>query len=380
MALFRWRTGMQPRRIGAMKAYPTHGEMLRALAASDGSYDGVFLTAVKTTGIFCRPGCPARKPHPRNVEFFATVREAAFAGYRPCRRCRPLEPAGQRPAWVSRLIARLEVSPETRLKASNLRAIGVDPGRARRWFLAHFGMTFAAFCRTRRLSGALAVLRKGGNVDDAVFDSGYLSYSGFRDAFARAFGTTPGKGNHVECVTLAWIESPLGPLIAGADDRGVCLLEFADRRSIGAQLETMRRRLRRPLVPGESAVLERLRSELGEYFGGRRRTFEVPLHAPGTPFQERVWNELRRIPYGEIRSYEQVARHIGAPKAVRAVGRANGMNPIAIVVPCHRVVGKDGSPVGYGGGVRRKEWLLDLERGAPRSVQLGLPVAPRLQP
>jgi AraC family transcriptional regulator of adaptative response/methylated-DNA-[protein]-cysteine methyltransferase len=355
-----------------MKNMPTRDEMLKAFAASDGSYDGVFFTGVKTTGIFCRPVCTAKKPLPRNVEFFATVGQAMFAGYRPCKRCRPLEAPAQRPAWASRLLARVEASPQAQLRAADLRALGIDPGRARRWFLAHFGMTFSAFCRARRLSAALAVLRRGGSVDDAVFDSGYHSHSGFRDAFSRTFGATPGRGERIDCVTLGWIESPLGPLIAGADERGVCLLEFSDRRMLEAQLATLRRRLGRPLVPGESPFLARLRSELAEYFGGRRRDFQVPLHAPGTPFQERVWSELLRIPYGEVRSYEEMARRIGAPSAVRAVGRANGMNRIAILIPCHRVVGKDCAPVGYGGGVRRKEWLLELERGAARPVQLTL--------
>ncbi len=212
-------------------------------------------------------------------------------------------------------------------------------------------------------------------MDDTVFDSGSISYSEFRDAFTRTFGATPGEKEGTDSMRLGLIESALGPLLAGADDRGVCLLEFSDPRTLEAQLATLRRMLGRPVVPGENALLARLRSELAEYFARRRRAFEFPLHAPGTPFQERVWNELRLIPYGEVRSYEEIARRIGAPKAVRAVGRANGMNRIAIVIPCHRVVGKDGSPVGYGGGVRRKEWLLNLERGAPQSVQLYLPIA-----
>jgi AraC family transcriptional regulator of adaptative response/methylated-DNA-[protein]-cysteine methyltransferase len=161
---------------------------------------------------------------------------------------------------------------------------------------------------------------------------------------------------------LAWIESPLGPLIAGADDRGVCLLEFSDRRMLEAQLKTLKQRLRRPLVPGEHHHLERLRQELAEYFAGTRKVFEVPIHAPGTPFQEKVWNALLTVPFGELRSYEQIAVAIGSPKAVRAVGRANGMNRIAIVIPCHRVVGKDGTPTGYGGGIWRKQHLLELER------------------
>jgi AraC family transcriptional regulator of adaptative response/methylated-DNA-[protein]-cysteine methyltransferase len=336
--------------------------MVAAFMAGDGSYDGVFYTAVKTTGIFCRPACPARKPLPENVVFFATVREALFAGFRPCKRCTPLEAPGKPPEWVARLIARVDAAPDARIRAGDLRDDGIDPGRARRWFKTHYGMTFSAFCRARRLSGALATIREGGTVDDAVFESGYLSHSGFREAFTRTFGATPGKGDQVDSVSLAWIESPLGPLIAGADDRGICLLEFSDRRMLEAQLQTLARRLRRPLVPGEHRYLEQLREELAEYFEGNRTVFTVPLNAPGTPFQMRVWNELLKVPFGELRSYEQIAVGIGSPKAVRAVGRANGMNRIAIVIPCHRVVGKDGTPTGYGGGIWRKQRLLELER------------------
>src|SRR5258706_936293 len=194
-------------------------------------------------------------------------------------------------------------------------------------------MTFSAFGRARRFSAALATIREGRSVDDAVFESGYLSHSGFRDAFTRTFGATPGKGEQVDSVSLAWIESPLGPLIAGADDRGICLLEFSDRRMLEAQLQTLSRRLRRTLVPGEHHYLEALRSELDEYFAGTRKVFEVPLNAPGTPFQERVWRALLALPYGEGRAYEQIAIAIGAPQAGPAVGTANGMNAIADGIP-----------------------------------------------
>jgi AraC family transcriptional regulator of adaptative response/methylated-DNA-[protein]-cysteine methyltransferase len=345
-----------------MNTQPSRETMVAAFLAADGAYDGVFYTAVKTTGIFCRPGCPARKPLPKNVEFYATVREAMFAGYRPCKRCTPLDTPGKPPDWAARLIARLDAAPDLRIRAADLRAEGIDPGRARRWFVAHYGMTFSAFCRARRLSVALTAIREGGSVDDAVYESGYLSHSAFRDAFTRTFGATPGQGKEINAVSLAWIECPLGPLIAGADDRGICLLEFSDRRMLEAQLKTLAKRLGRPLVPGEHHLLERLRGELADYFAGTRKEFTVPLNAPGTPFQERVWNALLTIPFGELRSYEQIAVGIGSPKAVRAVGRANGMNRIAIVIPCHRVVGKDGTPTGYGGGIWRKQRLLELER------------------
>lgn len=354
-----------PTELFEPRTLPTRDEMLRAFLAADATYDGVFFTAVRTTGIFCRPSCPAKKPRPENVEFFGTIKEALFAGYRPCKRCTPLVPAGETPEWVARVLQRLDEAPDARIQAADLRALGVDPARARRWFLAHYGLTFAAFCRGRRLSTALTRIREGGSIDDAVFDSGFASHSGFRDAFARVFGAPPGRSAAVHSIQVAWIESPLGPLVAGANERGLCLLEFTDRRMLEAQLDTLKRRFRAALVPGENEHLARMRAELGEYFAGKRRVFEVPLDYPGTEFQVKVWNALLAIPCGETHSYEQLAASIGAPNAVRAVGRANGMNRIAIVIPCHRVIGKDGTPVGYGGGLWRKKWLLEHE-GAGR--------------
>ena len=164
-------------------------------------------------------------------------------------------------------------------------------------------------------------------------------------------------------VTLGWIDSPLGPLVAGAADRGVCLLEFSDRRMLKTQIATLKRRLRTDAVPGEHPLLAELGIELDDYFAGRRREFTVPLFYPGSEFQRSVWNALRQIPYGETCSYEALAATVGRLGAQRAVGKANGDNRIAIVIPCHRVVRKDGSLCGYGGGLWRKQWLLELEQG-----------------
>ncbi|HEY6947196.1 MAG TPA: methylated-DNA--[protein]-cysteine S-methyltransferase [Gemmatimonadales bacterium] len=166
-----------------------------------------------------------------------------------------------------------------------------------------------------------------------------------------------------EHVTLGWIESPLGPLVVGAAERGVCLLDFSDRRGRETQIATLERRLRCTTEPGEHPLLTRLSAELTEYFAGRRRVFAVPLFYPGTTFQTRVWDALREIPYGETTSYGALAATVGRPHAPRAVGHANGDNPIAIVIPCHRVVRKDGTLCGYGGGLWRKQRLLELERG-----------------
>jgi len=224
-------------------------------------------------------------------------------------------------------------------------------------------MTFQAYCRARRLAGAFQQIKRGSSVTNVAGSSGFESESGFRAAFARAFGAAPRAAADGEAVTLEWLASPVGPLVAGATDAGLCLLEFSDRRMLEAQLRTLERRLGAPLVPGRHRWLDMLRTQLAEYFAGRRRAFDLPLVIRGTPFQEQVWRALLEIPYGETCSYRDIAVSVGVPGATRAVGTANGMNRIAIVIPCHRVVNADGRLGGYGGGLWRKQFLLDLERG-----------------
>ena len=346
---------------------PPRQEMERAYLRSDASYDGLFYLGVRTTGIFCRPSCHARKPKTENVEFFSSPKEAVFAGYRPCLKCKPV--AGEdEPAWVGRLVARIEQRPQARIREQDLRTMGLNPERVRRYFAARYGLTFQAYCRARRLAGAFEQIRDGGTVDDAVFETGYESHSGFRDAFTRVFGKPPaaatGKNSAqpAECVRVSWIDTPIGPMIAGATDSGVCLLEFTDRRMLEHQFDVLQRRFKAGIAPGAHRYLTQLERELAEYFAGTRTSFDVPVHAPGSPFEERVWRALCEIPFGETRSYEDIARAVGSPRGVRAVGRANGLNRIAIVIPCHRVVNKSGELGGYGGGLWRKRRLLHLER------------------
>lgn len=349
---------------------PARAEMEEAFLKSDPSYDGIFFTAVRTTGIFCRPSCRARKPLPSNIEFFASVREALFAGYRPCKRCDPALPQDGAPAWVKQVLAEVEQHPDQRLQDADLRRIGVDPARVRRYFLQHYGMTFHAYCRGRRLTGALRLLRSGAALDDVALGSGWDSHSGFRDAFAKTFGAAPGKGASAACIVTTAIDTPLGPAIAGATDEGLCLLEFTDRRMLEAQLKRLQSMLKQPLVPGEHPHLARTREELARYFDGALTDFTVPLVFRGTAFEERVWRELLLIPSGETISYAELARRVQSPGAQRAVGRANGMNRISIIIPCHRVVNSDGKLGGYGGGLWRKHWLLALEKRrllAPKS-------------
>jgi len=341
---------------------PTDAEMYRALVERDTRCDGLFVAAVKTTGIFCRPSCGARKPKRENVEFFATPREALLHGYRLCKLCHPLNPPGDAPAWLQDSLDEVSNRPHVRLRDAELRARGLDPVRVRRWFKKHHGVTFHAYQRLLRLADAFGRIRQGEQIASAAFGSGHGSLSGFTESFRNATGMSPSQGRDQKLVTVKRIPTPLGPMLAGATDDGICLLEFVDRRMLETQLERLRRRLGAEILPGASphfAVLER---QIGEYFAGTRRVFDLPIVSPGTPFQEEVWRELRTIAYGRTRSYGEQARRIGRPSAVRAVARANGDNRIAIIIPCHRVVGADGKLTGYGGGLWRKQRLLDLER------------------
>jgi AraC family transcriptional regulator of adaptative response/methylated-DNA-[protein]-cysteine methyltransferase len=229
--------------------------------------------------------------------------------------------------------------------------------------MQNLGMTFAEWCRGQRLAGAFDRLRNGLKLDDVAFDSGFESHSGFRDAFTRVFGEAPGRARvEGDRIVIQLLDSPIGPLLVGATDEGVCLLEFTDRRMLETNLATIRKRFGSPVVPGEHRWLKQLSAELKEYFAGNRKLFSVPLAANGTEFQEQVWAALREIPFSQTIAYDELARRVGRPAAQRAVANANGQNRIAILFPCHRVIGKDGSLTGYGGGLWRKRLLLELER------------------
>jgi len=360
--LVRMTTTLTPTRPTTVRL-PSAAEMQRALDAKDHSYDGVFFVAVRTTGIFCKPSCPAR-PLAKNVEFYATAGDALFAGYRPCKRCRPIDAGGGHPPWAESLLADIAGEPAARITDGDLRRRGLAPATVRRYFLRRFGVTFQGFCRAHRLGGALERLRTGEPLNGVAAGNGYDSFSGFRAAFGQFFGRPPGHSRSADFVRLAWVESPLGPLVAGATAEGVCLLEFTNRRMLEAQLRTLGRQFGLALAPGDNEHLAALRHELVAYFAGTLRSFKVPVVTPGTPFQERVWAGLRQIPYGTTWSYDQLAATVGRPGAARAVGRANGQNRVAILLPCHRVVMKDGRLCGYGGGLWRKQRLLDLEAGS----------------
>ena len=342
---------------------PDNETLYSALVSRDSTFEGIFVVGVKTTGVFCRPTCTARKPKKANVEFFGSAHDALLAGYRPCKICRPLEYRGAAPGWLKPLLDEINDDPLVRLRDQDLRTRGLDPSRVRYWFKEHHQMTFQAYLRALRIGQAFGRISQGESITGTAYDSGYESLSGFADSFKKTTGFSPSKSQGSHLIATTRILTPLGPMLAGATDDGVCLLEFVDRRMLETQLGRLSKLLDAECVPGFSRYFESLNDQLEEYFSGTRREFDIPLVLPGTPFQQGVWTGLQAIPYGSTRSYKEQAETLGRPNAVRAVARANGDNRIAIVVPCHRVIGADGRLTGYGGGLWRKRYLLDLESG-----------------
>ena len=330
----------------------------RAFLERDPDFDGLFLVGVRSTGIFCRPTCPARRPKRENVEFFARADEAQGAGYRACKRCHPLEGA---PALVQRLRALVERAPGQRIGEKQLAGLGIEPSTARRQFQRHFGQSFQAWQRAERLGAGISRVRNGARVIEGQLASGFESASGFRAAIERHFGAAPSRANGLRVLSTRWVESPLGPLLLAADGEGLRLVEFAVEDRLEREIAALRGSLDAVLVPGRSALLSAAERQLAQYFAGERTRFELLLAPLGTEFERRVWRELGRIPFGETRSYAEIAERIGRAGAQRAVGTANGRNRLAIVIPCHRVIRGDGELSGYGGGVARKRWLLDHE-------------------
>ena len=349
-----------------MENMPPGATMYKALVERDSTFEGVFYAGVKTTGVFCRPTCAARKPKPENVEYFGSPQQALYAGYRPCSRCKPMEREKRLPEVVGILCQAVEESPARKISSTEIRQMGIDPSTARRQFRRCYGMTFHAYHRARRMGLALREIREGESVISSQLNNGFESASGFWEAFKSVFGAPPSRSGSVACLQAKWIETPLGAMLALADDEGLRLLDFVDRRGLENEVQALRERTGAIIVPGNNRHLDTVTTELKRYFDATDMRFSVPLVPGGSTFEKAVWEELRTIPAGETRSYAEMARRLGKPHATRAVGRANGRNCLALVIPCHRVIRADGTLCGYGGGVWRKKWLLEHEKRAAR--------------
>jgi len=319
---------------------------------------------VTSTGVFCRQGCPARQPKRENCTFFDTAKAALASGFRACKRCPPTRSPGEAPIVIKQLTALIETDPERRWSEGDIKRQGIDPSTARRQFKKRFGLTFTQYARNYRMGHAAKALAKGDKVINAQLTAGYESASGFRSAFAKTFGQTPKNGSN-EPLFIDWIDTPLGPMIAICDEDYLYLLEFTIRKNMQRQLQRLSKTQKRAIIPGQTKITEQIREELAAYFDGILTDFKTPLKLSGTDFQKTVWRELCNIPYGETRSYGELAKTIGNEKAFRAVATSNANNGLALIVPCHRVINTGGGLGGYAGGLKRKQWLLDLEAGKP---------------
>lgn len=337
-------------------------EKYQVILDKDSAFEGIFITAVKTTGIFCRPTCTARKPKKENVVFYDTSHEAILNGYRPCKICKPLEDLDETPKYIQTIINELNNNPLLKIKDYDLVKRGIEPNKIRRWFKKNHNLTFHAYQRMLRINTAFHKISKGEPITTTAFDTGFESLSGFNSSYQNIFGKPPTQTSEKSVINIIRFGTPLGPMFGCSTKKGVCLLEFTNRRMLETEFKDIAKRFNAVILPGPNKNLDQLKKEIDEYFEGIRKTFSVPLNAPGSDFQKGVWDMLLQIPYGETRSYQQQAIAINNPKAVRAVASANGANRISIIIPCHRVIGKDGNLTGYGGGLERKRWLLDFEQ------------------
>lgn len=340
----------------------------RVVVARDKSFDGAFVVAVRTTGVYCRPYCPSRTPKRENVSFFATPEEARKAGYRACRRCKPDDSAAPDPRLDAvRTACRAIESAEDECPSLEAlgAAAGISPFHLQRGFKAVIGISPRQYWDARRLGRLKENLKSGEGVAMALYGAGYGSSSRLYEKAGAQLGMTPasyGKGGEGAVIAYAFADTSLGRVIVGATKTGICFVGIG--RDDAALVEELRGDFPRATLAADPGGLGETLEEVAGLLEGREPHADLPLDIRGTAFQRQVWQALTDIPMGETRTYAELAAAIGRPKAIRAVGSACANNPVSLIVPCHRAVGTDGTLRGYRWGLERKRSLIDTEARA----------------
>lgn len=337
------------------------GAFWQAIRERDKSFEGKFVFAVLTTGVFCRPGCPSRTPKPENVRLFSNCQEAESAGFRPCLRCRPKNASSEDVEAMCAWIREHSDEPITLAKLGG--AFQMSEFHLQRKFKAAVGITPRQYAEQQRMQRLKSSLREGGTVTQAIYEAGFGSSSRVYERTSSHLGMTPRayrNGGKAQNIRYGIWPSAIGLLLVAATDAGICSIQIGDSQ------EELVRNLRTEfpnaaLVAGD-ADLEPHHAQLADWLAGQRVALDLPLDVQATAFQRSVWNYLRQIPYGLTRTYSEIARDMGTPSATRAIARACATNPVAIAIPCHRVIRQSGEMAGYRWGVDRKRKLLDLEK------------------
>ncbi|NUT01489.1 MAG: methylated-DNA--[protein]-cysteine S-methyltransferase [Sphingomonas sp.] len=332
-----------------------------AFERRDRNWDGRVIGAVKTTGIYCKPSCPARRPKREHVDFFLDGEAARAAGYRACLRCKPDE-VGRDALAVTQAVKLIEETEDAISLAGLAAAVGYAPHHFQRVFTRALGVSPAGYWRGLRAKRAAEALEGSDQVTEAIYEAGYSGPSRFYADAKERLGMTPSAwrdGGRGETIRWTVVESALGPLLVATTSRGICRLTFDENDS------ALRRNFPNATLIRDDGSMAGLVEGVLTAIDHPRSAPDLPIDVRGTAFQEAVWKELRKIPLGETRSYSDIACAIGDPKATRAVGTANGSNPVAVLVPCHRVIRSDGSLGGYAGGLDRKRKLLAAEGADP---------------
>lgn len=344
-----------------VEPYLTNVRRWQAVLDRDSAADGHFLYAVRTTGIYCRPTCPSKRPKRENVAFYLSSQQAEEAGYRACRRCRPdaVSLQQQLVAQVQHMLETIEPEPSLSDLAETVK---LSPSHLQRAFKRATGMSPKQYAIARREARLREELREGKQVTTAMYDAGYSSSQALYRGASNGLGMKPKtyqKGGQGECIRFGFFDSYLGRMLIAATTEGIVALRFGEKQALLAELQ---REFPMATLEADRESLAHYQQSVARYLSGTARTLELPLNLEATEFQTRVWQALRKVPYGETRSYSEIAEMIGQPKAVRAVARACATNPVALIIPCHRVVRAGGELSGYRWGLERKRALLSQEQ------------------